>query len=325
MSVDTAASSDEDQLAAALSDIREARSTGATDTQQAAVVDSTAAAPAVQPAEEQHTQAADAPAPAATPGTKTLEQELAEKRAELQRVNSELGRVSALNRANQEKAQEIAQLREQIEALRKPPETQAEARSRFAELAEKVADFPELHSIVEAVDKALSEVEGKVQASATQAAQEAMRPLEPLRQQHLEQQQRDTEAATAADMDVFKTTYPQAVEVIRSDDFKAWLPKQPPATQYSFRNGETPAEALAVMDAYDAHLRRSGKPSIAHTPTPQQPDARADKDKPANSRLTRAAGIETRATNGSKGIPSQDDFDGSLTFFRERRLQQARA
>lgn len=315
-------------MAAALVEIRAARQGDAQPADAASATepaaDAGAAQPAATPAPTPEPKAADASAPAAE---ETPEQKLAKTQADLHRAQSEIGRVSALNRKAQDQAQRIAELERELQSARKPPETQAEALAQFDQLAEKVKDFPELLSVVQTVGAALKEVKDSAQATAKQAAQQALAPIEPLRRQHLEQQEKDQSAAIAADMTTFSNTYPSAREVIVSDDFKAWLPKQPPAIQYSFRKGETPAEALAVMDAYDAHLRRSGKPSIARTPTTtQQPDPAAERQQPDKSRLERAAGIPSRASGAGKGsLPPQDDFDGSLEFFRKKRLEAQRA
>lgn len=336
--------SDEDAMGAALTELREARSTGAADTAGAAAtatVDAAttdaAAAPATDAAttdtgEQAAATTTDKPAAdakAATAATKSPEEQLAETQAALHRANSELGRVSALNRKYQDATQEAATLRQQLAEARKAPETKAEALTKLEQLAEQVKDFPELLEVVQTVGTALKEVTGQAQATATKAAQDALAPIEPLRRQHLDQQEQERAAADAADLTSFKTTYPTAAEVIKTDDFKAWLPKQSPAIQWAFTKGQTPGDALPVMDAYDAHLRRTGKPSIAKTPQSQAPAAdgtatTTTEAKQPNTRLTRAAGIETRGGNGSKGsLPPQDDFDGSLTFFRSQRQQQA--
>jgi hypothetical protein len=328
--------SDEDQMAAALQEIRSARmedvkpaDAASAQPDAAAVVDAAAQDPEKQPdaAAAAAKPAADAQAPAAE---KTPEQKLADVQAELHRAQSEIGRVSALNRANQEKAQRIAELERELQSARKPPETPSEALTELAGLREKVKDFPELKDLVEVVDKALKEVDAKAQTSAKAAAQEAVRPLEPLRQRDQDQRAEEQRAADQAAERTFTGTYPTAVEVIRTDDFKQWLPKQSQAIQWAFHKGQTPSDALPVMDAYDAHLRRIGKPSIAVAPqTTQQPAAEEPKTteaKPGDDRLRRAAGIPSRQTNGSKGaLPPADDFDGSLEFFRKQRLEKARA
>lgn len=324
-------------MSAALQEIREARTGDANPVTEVAAQPAQAAeqapategaAPAATPAPTPAPKAAEAAAPAAAPAAEeTPEQKLAKTQAELHRAQSEIGRVSALNRKTQDQAQRIAELERELQSARKPPETQAEALAQFDQLAEKVKDFPELLSVVQTVGAALKEVKDSAQATATQAAQQALAPIEPLRRQHMEQQSKDMEAANAADMSTFQTTYPTAREVIVSEDFKAWLPKAPMAIQFSFRKGETPGEAIAVMDAYDAHLRRSGKPSIARTPTTtQQPPAAEPAKQPDNKRLSQAAGLPSRATGNAKGsLPPEDDFDGSLEFFRNKRLQAQRA
>lgn len=326
--------SDEDAMGAALAEIQRSKAAGepasvqGEPAQAAASTDAAAVAEPVKKPDEQTktTEATAAAAPAAA-AEKTPEQKLAETQAELHRAQSEIGRVSALNRANQEKAQRIADLERELQSARKPPETSEQALSELAALSEKVKDFPELASLVAVVGKALKEVETKAQASAKQAAQEVTASLEPLRQRDLERQAEQETAANAADLKTFSGTYPTAGEVVKSDDFKAWLPKQSKAVQWAFFKGQTPADAMPVMDAYDAHLRRSGKPSIAHTPQTTQQPAAAEPVKQASDRLSRATGIPSRATNGAKGaLPPADDFEGSLEFFRQQRLdKEARA
>lgn len=317
---------DETAMGNALAELRDARSTDTVspastpDVIPQAATNTAVTAAALPDADKPN---ADAQAPATE--TKTPEQELTEKKAELHRVTSEIGRVNALNRKNQESTLEIVRLREQLAVAQRPPETQAEARTKLEELSEQVKDFPELLSIVTAVNERLKEVEGNALTTATKAAQEAMKPLEPLRLQHQDQQDQRIEAAHAADMTVFSESYPEAVQIIKTNDFRAWLPKQPQAIQFSFHKGETAAEALAVMDAYDAHLRRTGQPSIAHIPQSLQTPPAAEPSK-TNNRLMRATGIPSRSTSGNKsGMPAEDDFEGSLEFFRRQRLQQQAA
>lgn len=329
----TAPVSDEDQMAAALVELRESRSTGteaagdpAGEAQAASDAAAGAAAATDKPAGDPAGKPAEAAAAEGQPEAKTPEQLLAEKQAELHRVTSEIGRVNALNRKNMENAQRIAALeRDLAEARKAPPATQADALSELAALKERVGEFPELASLVDVVDKALKELEGKAKEAATAAAKEVTAPLEPLRQRDLDRQVQEQEAADSAASEAFAATYPTAVEVVKSDEFKAWLPKQSKAIQWAFFKGETPADAMPVMDAFDAHLRRSGKPPIAHTPTTTQQPAAQEHKQPASDRLSRAAGIPSR-TGGAKGsMPAQDDFEGSLEFFRNKRLADQRA
>lgn len=306
---------DEDAMGAALSELREARAPDAAS--EPAVVETSAAAEPEQAAEPE----------AKEPEPETPEVKLARTQAELHKAQSDLGRVSALNRANQEKAQEIDRLRRQLAEATKPPETAAQAGAELAALAEQVKDFPELASLVDVVGKALAEVETRSQASAKQAAQDAIAPLEPLRKRHLDEQTKQQEAATAADLDVFNSTYPDARDVVSSNEFKEWLPKQSQAVQWAFFKGETPADAMPVMDAYDAYLRRSGKPSIARTPEPTRTPQAQEPARTGSSRLERAAGIPSRAGSAAAkgGLPPADDFEGSLEFFRKRRQANAYA
>ena len=219
---------DEDAMGVALAELRDAR-TG--DVEPTASVPVEAAEPDSTAKPDKTTEPAEAQAPAKV---KTAEERLADAETELHRLRSDAGRVSALNRKYQESSQEAAKLREQLAAAQKPPETQAEARYKLDALSDQIKGFPELESIVDAVRDALTEVEGKAKAHATQAAQEAVKPLEPLRQRQLDQDAQQQEAAFAADLSTFTTTYPTAVAVVKTDDFKTWLPKQSPAIQWAF-------------------------------------------------------------------------------------------
>jgi hypothetical protein len=317
---------DEDAMGAALIELRADRASVEGELDPVPTAAPAAPAPAATPAA---TPAADA---TAVPAVKDPDQLLAEKRQELHRVTSELGRVSALNAKAAQQAAQIADLQRQLATVTTSPKSAAEARDKFADLAEKVKEFPELKELVDVVSQAFKEVDGKAVAVAKAAAKEATAPLEPLRQQHITAKANEQEAANAADLRTFTETYPTANEVLGTADFKEWLPKQSQDIRRAFFQGQTPGEALPVLDAYDAYLRRSGKTSIAHTPQSQQPADQAaatgtTAGKPANDRLARAAGIPSRtASNGAKGaLPAADDFDGSLAFFREKRIAAQRA
>lgn len=276
---------------------------------------------------------------------KTTEQQLADARAELHRMTSEIGRVSALNRKTQEQAQRIAALERQIAEATQPAQTEEDAASRLQKLADELKEYPELQRIASTVGEALKEVASKVQTTAKSAAEEVVQPLKPLVAQHQDSVNREQQAAEDAAKKQFEATYTEdAVKTaIVSDDFKTWLPKQSRALQFAFYKGESALDAQAVMDAYDAHLRRSGKPGIAQTQNTQQQQgtagegqdgttasatgAQSSQQPPRNDRLGRAAGIGSRsAGSAARGsMPAQDDFEGSLAFFRSQRLQRTGA
>lgn len=144
-----------------------------------------------------------------------------------------------------------------------------------------------------------------------------------------QRQQQERDAAYQAALTTFQGAYPTAVEVLKGQDFQAWIPRAPKQVQDAFRNGNTPEEALAVMDAFDAHLRRSGKPSIANYQTASPPAAApaqaAQKSTTNAARLQSAAGLPSRASGAKGGLPPEDDFEGSLEFFRRQRLRAAQA
>jgi hypothetical protein len=338
--------SEEDQMTAALAERRAAKQSGSaedspaeaatttTTTESSAAADpaasteaSTAESPgagegAAQPNATQEQKAADAQAPAAAkPAVDTA---IAAAQAELHRLTSEIGRVSALNRKNQESAQEIARLREQLEQAQKPPETQSEARQRLAALAEQAKQFPELVSVINVVGEALTEVEKKSETVAKSAAAQAVEPLAAVRRHHDDVVEREYQAAYAAAEKAFKETYPTTAEVVRTPEFEAWLNTAPAQIQHAFHKGQTPQEAMPVMDAYDAHLRRSGKPSIAQLPqSQQQQPAAAAKSDDSDERLRRATGLQPRQNGGKGSLPPADDFDAAQAYFRQKRLAKA--
>lgn len=245
---------------------------------------------------------------------------------ELHKARSEMGRVGQLNRyLNQARAerdrllQENAQLKGSGKAAPGVAADGSAAAARLAELSQKVQQFPELHGLVGAVQQALQAVDAQ---AATVAEQTAARMVEPLHGLRAEQEQRAQEqrsAAYEAAMQTFQSTYPNAVEVVRSTDFSAWIHTQPQPIQAAFYQGQDPGEAIAVMDAYDAHLRRAGRAPIAHYP--QQPAAQRASANAA--RLQSAAGLPSRASGAKGGLPPEDDFEASLDFFRRQRLTRA--
>lgn len=248
---------------------------------------------------------------------------------ELHKARSEMGRVGQLNRyLNQARAerdrllQENAQLKGSSGKAAAPGtqgDSSAAASARLAELSQKVQQFPELQGLVGAVQQALQAVDAKAATVAEQTAARMVEPLHGLRAEHEQRAQEQRSAAYQAAMQTFEATYPNAVEVVRSADFSAWIGTQPQPIQAAFYQGQDPGEAIAVMDAYDAHLRRAGRAPIARYP--QQPAAQRASTNAA--RLQSAAGLPSRASGAKGGLPPEDDFETSLDFFRRQRLNRA--
>ncbi|MCA0214513.1 MAG: hypothetical protein LCH79_15215 [Proteobacteria bacterium] len=342
MTTSTENLTDEDQMAAALSEIRSAR---AEDPATAATSDATqsAAAPAAADAAttKDKTVTADDKKPEATPAAdkaaeETPEQRLAKAQAELHRVTSEIGRVNALNQKAARLEREKADLQLQLQEAKTPPKTAEEAKDRFADLAEQVKEFPELTRILKVVGDALTEVEGKVHSTAKAAAQEVVEPLKPLADERQDRITQEQAAAEQAASEALLAVYPMDTvkAVVKTDDFKSWISKQSSALQFAFHKGQSALDAKAVLDSYDADLRRAGKPSIAVTKTESAAGAGAETTgkageptKKDTSRLERAAGLPSRTSSAaSRGaLPAEDDFDGSLAHFRAQRLARQRA
>lgn len=324
-----AALSDEDQMSQALADIRSERAdvpapadaTPQPDIQPAAV--EPASTPAQAVAEQQPAQ----DAPAATDPQETLKA----VQAELHKARSEMGRVGALNTKYLQATQEAAQLREKLAQLQsaqsQAPQSVSDAQTRLAQVADQVKDFPELAGIVSAISDVLQQTDKKTEEVARRVAAQVVEPLEPLRREQDSRIQTQRQAAYDAAFDTFNTTYPRAVEVIKSEDFNVWLHMQPGPVQYAFAKGQSPQDAMLVLDSYDMHLRRQGKPPIAQIGAPTPPTQQPDQGKSASNvqRLARAAGIPSRASGATGSLPPADDFDAALAHFRAKRLGAARA
>ena len=310
---------DEDQMASALAEIRSERAEEPVAVIEAEVVASEPeSAPDIQ-----------APADVAAPVQTDHAEQLKSVQAELHKARSEIGRVSALNQKYLQATQEAAQLREELAQARSTPAAPASASEtvdKLAMVAEQVKDFPELAGIVAAVSDALKQSDLKTEEVARRVAAQMVEPLEPLRREQTSRLQSEQRASFDAALATFNSTYPTAVQVVQSEEFKSWLGNQPGHVQHAFSKGETPQEAMTVLDTYDMHLRRSGLPPIAQfsqsQPVPAPAPARVV---PNANRLQRAAGIPSRTSGAQGGQPPADDFDGALAYFRNKRLTAARA
>jgi hypothetical protein len=327
----TAVHDEEDQMAAALAEMRSERADPNPEPAQVVEVKDEPAVVAQAtstPNTDTEPQAApEQPAKADQPAD-----ELGKAQAELHKLRSEMGRVNALNRLYNEarqKAETLERENAQLKATPVAPQEKAEQASdalvKLRAVADQVKDFPELAGLVAAVAESLTSVETKAAEVAKQAAAQAIQPLEGLRTEAEQRRAQEQAAAYQAAMQTFQSTYPTAVETVKSQEFNAWIASAPKHVQDAFSNGSTPDEALAVMDAYDAHLRRVGQPSIATYPTQQQAKPVAA-PKPNNTeRLKAAVGLPSRASGAKGGLPPEDDFDASLEFFRSQRLRRAAA
>lgn len=319
---------DEDQMAAALAEIRNDRA------EERGDVVEVKAEPVTVLEDETETAQAE-PAPAAEPEAQAAPaapdpaELLKAAQAELHKVRSEIGRVDALNRKYMQAAQEAAALREQLAQAQAQPKAEAsasEAVNKLAAVAEQVKDFPELAGIVAAVSDALKQADQKTEEVARRVAAQVVEPLEPLRREQTSRMESEQKAAFDAALQTFNSTYPTAVQVVQSDDFKSWLSNQPSHIQYAFSKGQTPMEAMSVMDNYDMHLRRSGREPIAQIAQPQNAvDQTPAKSVPNTNRLQRAAGIPSRTSGAQGGQPPSDDFDAALAYFRSKRLAAQRS
>lgn len=333
----------EDQMAAALDELRQERAAESTTAAPApAPAPADAPAPsdgAAAAADGQSTDTGNAPAPATglapAPGAapaadpaKLLEQ----TQQQLQHARSELGRVGALNRNLAEARSQLERLQQENATLRSAapsPEQKLsdEAAAQLAALSEKVKGFPELEGLVGAVQSALQAAESRSAAKAKQEVEAAVAPLQTLRAEQAQREQEHRAAAYEAAMQTFQTTYPNAVDVVRSPEFNAWIRTQPQPTQQAFRAGQTPDEAMVVMDAYDAHLRRAGKAPIAQYPTQQTaapaPAPAAERARANDARLKAAAGLPSRNSGNQGGLPPEDDFEANVAYFRDKRLAKA--
>lgn len=303
--------SDEDQMASALADIRSQRLGDDVVVLETAPTPEPAAA--TQQTVDSETQTAIDPI-----------DQLEQAKAELHKVRSEIGRVDALNRKYQEANGEVKRLGDELAKARQTtqaPVDAEDARDRLAEAAEQVKDFPELASIVSAVSDALKKSDKKTEEVARRIAAQAVEPLEPLRREYSSRAATENQAAFTAAKKVFDSTYPTAVQVVQSDDFKQWLVNQPANIQHAFSKGTTPDEAMTVLDSYDMHLRRAGHKPVSQFEQPQSAESPAAATNAANtSRLQRAAALPSRQSGPQGGKPAADDFDASLAYFRSKRM-----
>jgi DNA repair exonuclease SbcCD ATPase subunit len=327
----TAVHDEEDQMAAALAEMRSERTEPTPEPAQVvevkdgpAVVAQATSTPSTDTAQE---AAPEQPAKADQPAD-----ELSKAQAELHKLRSEMGRVNALNRLYNEARSKAEQLERENAELKTAKPSAASAGSvdsdtltKLQAVADQVKDFPELAGLVAAVAESLTSVETKAAEVAKQAAAQAIQPLEGLRTEAEQRRAQEQAAAYQAAMQTFQSAYPTAVEAVKSQEFNAWIASAPKHVQDAFRNGSTPDEALAVMDAYDAHLRRVGQPSIAAYPTQQQAKPVAAPRPNNTERLKAAAGLPSRASGAKGGMPPEDDFEASLEFFRSQRLRRAAA
>ena len=313
---------DEDLMAAALTELRQER----TDVQDAPATEPVP--DVVEPVATADTVAAPAVNPKDQPAADDPAETLRKTKEALHKAQSELGRVGALNRHLNETRARLDQVMRENASLKQAgqgsqaPANSGQAAAKLAELSARVKDFPELTDLVSAVAESLQEANAKAAAVATQAAAQVVQPLEGLRAEAEQRHRMEREAAYEAALSTFHSTYPTAVEAIKGPEFQAWIASAPKQVQDAFSNGGTPEEALAVMDAYDAHLRRSGRPSIATYRTTQQPATQAAPKATNNAaRLQSAAGLPSRASGAKGGLPPEDDFEGSLEHFRRQRLR----
>lgn len=326
-------------MAQALAEIRSDRTEPALPAAGSQDLTPSATAAVSSPQPEDHRPQDQAPSEAATPAASKPAQTPEELQLQLQAMRSEIGRISALNRLHLEDQQEIRRLREQVAQSSAAREQQAapsvEALQKLDQFREKLKDFPELNGLVEAVAEAVQQVDTRAEQRAAQAAQKAVAPFEPLRAEREVMAQREAQAAAQKDFQVLSSTYPGFKDVVQSPEFKEWVQLHAPTqVRDAFQNGQTPGEALVVLDSYDAFNRRKGGASIAAAKPAQEPaqaqhsaaataSVRGTSSKYERARL--AAGVPGRSSGGGGAMPPQDDFESSLEFFRRQRLARQQA
>ncbi len=337
MSDGTVVQDDEDLMAAALAELRTDR---ADPPAAPAPAPAETPAPAPAPAVETNDAAAapaasaEATAPAADAAAKDDPQETLRKtQEELQKARSELGRVGQLNRHLADARTQLAQIARENEQLKKTVSTSktaeltAAATDKLAALDAKAKEFPELAEIIGTIKDALVTVDEKAASIAKQTAAQAVEPLTQMRAEHNVRKQAEQADAYEKEMATFEATYPTAVQVLQTPGFKAWITTAPQHVQEAYRSDISPGEAMAVMDAYDAALRRAGKEPIAKYPTAATqtaaPAPAQQKNNANAARLSAAAGLPSRNSGAKGGMPPEDDFEGSLDFFRRQRLAKA--
>jgi chromosome segregation ATPase len=208
----------------------------------------------------------------------------AEKRAKdlEQRLKSDLGRQSALQRKVQE-------LQAQLEA---GPKTQKSEREHSAKMKQLMADFPEIaEAVQEEMDARLSAVKNEFQSVVT-----------PIKAREQEQE------LVVAEQRV-KEIYPEFVATVNSPEFVEWYRKQPAAVQ-SLAGSKDPQDAIAMLDYFTGGKR--GVPQA-------DPKIQEIKDR-RDAALQR--NVTVRNTSAPPVTDAPDDFDTAFQFFAKKRERE---
>lgn len=204
------------------------------------------------------------------------------------RYNSDVGRINAYQRQNQDYQRQIQELSEKVASssnAREQNQNHEQARESLAQelydssWEELNEDFPE---IAKAVDKRLSSQIDQAIAARFQQVEQTIAPI----QQRLQQETLNREYAA------LEAAHPDWRDVSQSNDFGQWLETQPAQVQ-SLINSTSAADAAWLIDNF--------KRNTSTAPSLQQQ---------RQQRLAASVGISSRRE--SRQPEATDDFDSAF-------------
>lgn len=261
------------------------------------------------PAERAEAQAAkpqDQQAQPSGQSVKELEQALAEA---LHRERSVANRISVADKRSNELQRENAELKRQLDELRKTPVAAATAAAQNFDDA--LAQSPELAEAVQRrIQAANVELAAKLDAANSrlaelgEAAERTASQVEPVVKQQA--MQAVTQVHQALD-----ARFGQAWrDDIRSVPFKAWLVQQSDAIKDIYQNSVSARDTAAVLDLFYAGRRGTSPQNQTQQPAAATTQAAARTTNPQD-RLRAASGIAP--SGGSAPIrPDPNDFDAAF-------------
>lgn len=181
--------------------------------------------------------------------------------AELRRLNQE----QSSNSDSERLKEEVDRLKQEISDIKAKPVAEA---SNDQSLDAALADYPDVVGpLVAELNKfgdRLGQVEGKVTAESDRSA---------------------AEASQVNHEDAIKRSYPDFIEIVRTDDFHGWLKRQVPSVQKIFTTG-APEDCVWLLDQYTAAVGVT-EPDIdkpTATPSPARSRNRPPQRKPRFTR-----------------------------------------
>lgn len=281
--------------------------------QQAAAPEPAAesSAPAAKPAE----QADDAGA-ANGGSNRDIERELQDA---LHRERSSANRISAVMRQNNELANQLKSLQDELNKLKAAPSAAAAPASDEKDILDQSPDLR--NAVAKRVEQAVAPLQQQLQ-DAVKRAQEAeakattaVQTVEPIGQREQLRQFEETWAALDKELG----------QGWRSDvkdaAFQTWVDADPDIKRM-YATARTPQQSLRVMRMFYAETGRKPAAAQAAAPAAAPAAAAAPVANPNQDRLRQAAGIPSR---GASRAPVMADDDFAAGFRQSFRRQQSAA